>query len=108
MPETPSSYNPKRRTSDIERIAKFMNGFLAVEMLYDIPCPKKFENKDYDDMGDDEQNEWYEYTFEAVFRDAAFQVVGLLARELKLVELNLIKRRIDDHFKKAGIKYHRE
>jgi len=105
MSEIPAPYGPHHKKSDLERIAHFMNGFLGIEMFYDIPCPKKFEDLEYEDMDEDEQKEWYEYTFHAVFKDAAFQVVGLLGRELKAVEINLIKRRIVDFLKKAGIEY---
>src|ERR1700690_2066341 len=104
MSEIPFPYNPKgQKKSDIERIAHFMNGFLAVEMLYDIPCPDKFLKRRYDDLDEDEQKEWFEYTFASVFRDAALGAAGHMGRELKLVEINLIKRRISDFFKRADI-----
>ena len=106
MSEIPFPYNPKgQKKSDIVRIAHFMNGFLGVEMLYDIPCPDKFLKRKYDDLDEDEQKEWFEYTFAATFRDATFHVVGFLRRELKAVEINLIKRRIMNYFKQSGIEY---
>lgn len=106
MSEIPAPYGPHHKKSDLERIAHFMNGFLGVEMLYDIPCLKKFENKKYDDLDKDEQNEWFEYTFAAVFRDASQGTAGHLGRPLKVVELNLIKRRLINFFFKTNIEFH--
>ena len=104
MSEIPAPYGPHHKKSDPERIAQFMTGFLGVEMLYDIPCPEKF-TCDYEDMTPDEQNEWFEYTFLEVFKDAAYQAVGLLGRELKVVELNLIRRRILNYLNDNGFEY---
>jgi len=100
----PSNKSKKPKPSDIERIAHFMTAYLGVEMLEDIPCPEHLQ-KDYDDLDKDGKREWFEYTFHEVFKDAAFNVFGLLGRQLSVVELNLIKRRIVDFFKKAGIEY---
>jgi len=102
--ETPVPYGPKRKSSDIERVALFMTGYLGVEMLYDIPCPEKF-TADFEDMTPDQQMEWFEYTFLEIFKDAANQVVGLLGRELKVVELNLIRRRIINYLNASGFEY---
>jgi hypothetical protein len=107
MSEVPVPYGPQKKT-DIERIAAFMNGFLCPEMLNDIPLPQNLQNRDYDDLDEEEQREWYEITLNAVFRDAGLGAAGLLGRQLKVIELNLIKRRIADYFLKAGIDYKKD
>ena len=106
MSEIPARYGPKKKKSNIEMVAGFMNCFLGVEMLDDIQYPDTLRVCDYDDLDEDEQKEWYEYTLNAVFRDATFQAIGNLGRELSIVELNLIKRRIVDYFDRAGIEFH--
>jgi hypothetical protein len=108
MAEIPTPYGPKKKKSDIERVAHFMNGFLGIEMLEDIPYPKHLRICLYDELTNEEKKEWYEYTFGAVLKDATFQVAGFLGRALRAVEINLIKRRIADPFKKAGIEYDKE
>lgn len=105
MSEIPGPYGPKKKQSNLERVAAFMNGFLGVEMLDDIQYPDTLRVCDYDDLDEDEQKEWYEYTLNAVFRDATFQAIGALRRELSTVELNLIKRRIVNYFKQSGIEF---
>ena len=94
----------KKKISDIERIAAFMTGYLGVETLESIPCPEHLQC-DYDDLDDEGKNEWFEYTANVVFKEAAFLIVGMLGRPLRTVELNLVKRRIVDFLKKAGIEY---
>lgn len=102
MSEIPAPYGPKRKKPDLVRIADFMTGFLGVEMLQDIPCPENLQ-MNYDDMDDEQKKKWYEYTLNAVFKEAALQAAGLLGRQLKVVELNLIKRRIADFFIRNGM-----
>ena len=103
MSEFPAPYGPKRKLTNNERVAAFMNGFLGVEMLDDIQYPDSLRVCVYDDLDEEEQNEWYEYTLNAVFKDAAFQAIGAFGRELSTVELNLIKRRIVNFFIQTGI-----
>ncbi len=105
MSEIPAPYNPKgKKKSDIERIAHFMNGFLGPELLMDYPWPKRL-HKPYQDFTLAEQTEWFEIAFNMIFRDAKMEVGGLLGRELKVVEINLIKRRILDYFQELRIEY---
>ena len=105
MSEIPAPYNPKgKKKSDIERIAHFMNGFLGPELLMDYPWPKRL-HKPYQDLTPAEQTEWFELAFNMVFRDARLEVASLLGRELKEVEINLIKRRILDYFQELRIEY---
>ena len=82
-----------------------MNGYLGFEMLYDIPCPEKFYKREYDDLNQDEKREWYEYTLNELFHRAARDSFSVLGREPNVVELGLIKRRIVNYFKQAGIEY---
>ncbi|SRR5258708_37192495 len=103
MSAIPESNDPKRpKKKDLERIAKFMNGFLNLEMFDEIRYPED-QHCPYDDMSDEKKQQWYEYTFHEMFKDAAMQIAGLLGRQLSIVELNLIKRRIVDFFKRIGI-----
>jgi hypothetical protein len=105
MSETPGSYNPHSNKNPAAlRVANFMNGFLGPELLMDYPWPKRL-HKPYQDLTPAEQTEWFELAFNMVFRDAKLEIVGLLGRELKVVELNLIKRRILDYFQELRIEY---
>jgi hypothetical protein len=103
MPEKHDHDDPNN-LSPVERLARFLDGFLAVELLESIPCPKHLQ-KDYDDFDEDEKKEWYEFTFHEVFRETGREATatGFLGRQLSLVELNLIKRRIVNFFDAAGI-----
>ena len=87
---------------DIVRIANFMNGFLGFEMLEDIPCPDHLQCE-YEDLDVEGKNQWYEYTLNEVFRIAAMEAICVLGREPNVVELGLIKRRIENYFKESGI-----
>lgn len=105
MSAAPAPHNPKDgRISDIERVARFMNGYLSVETLEEIPCLENLQC-DFDDLDRDGKREWVEYTFNELFRMACLEVYGVLGRGPKLLELNLIKRRIVDYFKNIGIEY---
>ncbi len=108
MSEIPAPYgNKEKKKSDIERIAAFMTRFLEVGILGTFPYPEDLQ-KIYQDLDNPGKNEWYEHTFSAVFRDACQSVIGLLGRVLKPVEINLIKRRIVNYFKQAGIEYNKK
>lgn len=102
-----SEKNHPKKPSDIERIAQFMTAYLCVEVLDTIPCPDHLQC-DYDDLDEAGKNEWFEYTANAVFSEAAQEIVNRLGRQLSVVELNLIKRRIVDYFKTAGIEYKKD
>lgn len=105
MSEIPTPYNSHGpQTPDLERLARFLDGFLSYETLDDIPCPENLK-KDYDDLDEDEKKEWYEFTFHELFRIVAMESFSLLTREPTLVELGLIKRRIVNFFKSFGIEY---
>ncbi len=91
---------PKK--NDVVRIATFMNDFLNVEMIETIPYPNNIRGQ-YDDLDDEEKNQWLEYTFDVVFLNAHRKATGLLGRVLSFVESNLIKRRIINFFKQSGI-----
>src|SRR5579883_3318021 len=105
MSETPAPYNPKgKKLSDMERVAKFMNGDLSLETLEELPCPENID-KDYDDMNAKEKREWVEYTFNELFRMASLEVFSVLGRGANALELNLMKRRIVNYFKNIGIEY---
>ena len=102
--ERPSNNQNSSPKSDIERIARFMDGFIGFEMLDDIPCPDDLQC-DYDDLDENGKKRWYEYTFSAVLRDATMQAVGMLGRSLRKVEITLIQRRIENYFMESGIEY---
>ena len=102
MSENPVPYGRPDHRKPVERLARFLDGFLAIEFLETIPCPTHLQ-KDYDDMNDEERKEWSEFTFHEVFLDTSREAMGFLGRQLSLVELNLIKRRIINFFAKAGI-----
>ncbi len=105
MSEVPAPYNPKdKKTSDIERVARFMNGYLSLEILEEIPCPESLQ-RDYDDLDGDGKRQWVEYTFCELFRMASLEVYGVLGRGPNPLELNLMKRRIVNYFKNIGIEY---
>ena len=107
MSETPSPYNHLGpETPDLQRLARFMDNFLSIETLDDIPCPEHLKC-DYDDLDEDNKKEWYEFTFHELFRIAAMESFGFLRREPNVVELGLIKRRIVNFFKTLGIEYER-
>ena len=76
-------------------------------MLFDIPCPENL-SMDYVDMTPEQKKEWFEYTYFQVFKDAAYQVVEMLGRELTVIELNLIRRRILNYLKENGFEYERK
>ena len=103
--ERSPNQRPPNNPQDIQRIALFMNGFLSVENLDSLPCPVPLRC-DYQDLDGKGKEEWFVHHFHALFRDAAIEVAGLLGRQLSLVELNLIRRRIINFFKKLGIEYH--
>lgn len=105
MSEVPVPYGPKKKQSNMERVAAFMNGFLGKEIFMDISCPAHLQDKDYEDLDEDGKREWYEFTLNEIFRMAAMQVVCVLGRSPSAVELALIKRRIVNFFKQAGIEY---
>ncbi len=103
MSDIPMQYNPKGNPKrDLVRLAAFLNGFLTIETLEDLPCPENLKC-DYEDLNKDGKREWYEYTLNALFLMAARESFCVLGREPKIVELGLIKRRIVNFFKKAGI-----
>lgn len=104
MSEIPTPYSPKRKQPDMVRIAKFLNGFLHRDLLLDIDFPKKFQ-KDYAELSAGDKNEFFEVVFHDLFGDAAMQAAGFVGRELKVVELNLIKRRIVNFLKQSGFEY---
>jgi hypothetical protein len=108
MSEIPAPYNPKgRKLSPLEHLAAFMTGYLTVEVMVDLPTPENLQC-DYDDLDDDGKREWYEYTLNELFRMAARDSFSVLGRGPNLVELGLIKRRIVNFFKQAGIEYEKE
>ncbi|HEY5038862.1 MAG TPA: hypothetical protein VIJ93_07310 [bacterium] len=105
MSEIPAPYNPTpKKRSDLENIAAFLNYFLVVETLEDMNIPDHLA-LDYDDMNVKQKKEWYEFSFNAMFIRASQEILVMLRRQLNVVELNLIKRRIVDFFKQAGIEY---
>ena len=108
MSEIPAPYNPSpKKKSDLENIAAFLNYFLVVETLEEMPIPEHL-NRDYDDLDERGKKAWRDHTFKAVFEKAHQGCIEMLRRHLKEVERNLIKRRIIDFFKQAGIEYDNE
>ena len=100
-----TNQRPPNNPQDIQRIAQFMNGFLSLENLENLPCPEPLQ-KDYHDLDMAGKEEWFVHHFHLLFRDAAIEVAGLLGRQLNTVELNLIRRRVINFFKDQGIEYH--
>lgn len=92
------------KASGIERVAKFMDGFIGFEMLEDIPCPNDLQC-DYDDLDAEGKQRWYEYTYSEVLRDASMQASGMLGRGLSNPEISLIQRRVSNYFIENGIEY---
>ena len=107
MSEIPAPYghNSKgHKKSDLERIAHFMNGYLGRELLMDISYSEILQG-DYRDLSDELKKEWFAFTAHELFKESTFQIVGILARQLKPVESNLIKRRIADYLISIGIEF---
>ncbi len=98
---------PPHTPNDFQRIAFFMNGILSDETLDNLPCPEHLQC-DFNDLDSKGKGELYVNAFHTLFRDAAIEVAGLLQRKLEPMELNLIRRRIINNFKKFGIEYDRE
>jgi hypothetical protein len=107
MSENPAPYGRPDHIKPVERLARFLDGFLAIELLETIPCPTHLQ-MDYDDLDETGKKEWYEFTFHEVFRESGREAAGFLGRQLSLVELNLIKRRIINFLAKAGIEQTKE
>ena len=80
----------------------FLNYYLTRETLEEIQTPNHLA-KDYDDMTGEERKEFYEYCFHKLLGMAGLEICKMLGRRLRIVELNLVKRRILDFFKQAGI-----
>lgn len=84
-----------------------MNDYLSIKALEKIPFPEIL-HCDYYDLDDDGKKAWHEFAFNAIFLSANLETEGLLGRELKLVELNLISRRIVNFLKRIGIDYNKD
>jgi hypothetical protein len=89
---------------DLLRIAEFLNGYLGQELLMGFDTPKHL-HKDYDDMTTEERDELFEFAFNRIFTDSAIEVSDHLKRQLSVVELNLIRRRVLDFLKSLGMNY---
>jgi hypothetical protein len=108
MSEIPTPYNPKgNKKSDLKRIAHFMNGYLGSELLMDISFPENLQG-DYRDFSVSVKKEWHEFTFQQIFKESAYQIVGFLKRQLRPIELNLIKRRIAVYLTDLGVEYEKD
>lgn len=92
------------KKSDLLRIAQFLNGYLGKELLMGFDTPKHL-HKEYDDMTPEERDELFEFSFHVIFRDSANEIADHLKRQLSIVELNLIKRRVLDFLKSLGMNY---
>jgi hypothetical protein len=106
MSEIPAPYGHDNR-HPVQRLADFLNGYLSWELLEDIPTPEKF-HKDYEDMTPDDQRDFTEFALNAVFAEATRDVAEFLGRNPTIVEINLIKRRVVNFFKRGGIEYERD
>jgi hypothetical protein len=89
---------------DLLRIAEFLNGYLGKELLMGFDTPKHL-HKDYDDMTNEERDELFEFAFNRIFTDSAMEVSDHLKRQLSVIELNLIRRRVLDFLKSLGMNY---
>ncbi len=95
------------KENDIQLISKFLNDFLVFEIFINIPCPKNLQY-DYEDLDDSGKKELFEYTFNYVFRDACIETAEFLGRGLRLIELNLIRRRSLNFLKQNGLEYYQD
>ncbi len=87
-----------------ERIAHFLNGYLGNDLLDAIVIPINLA-KNYKEMTTEEQDELFEFVFHDIFKESAMYIADEMKRELRVVELNLIKRRVMDFLKQSGMKY---
>jgi|GEM_PF-6842574 len=100
MSEVPVPYGPKN--TDGERLAAFLDGYLSLESVENIPAPEGLEC-DFGDMADQQKKEWFAYTYHELFGVAALEIAGLFGRSLKAWELGLISRRVVLFLQKIGM-----
>lgn len=106
MSEIPAPYGKENRPPAL-RLAQFLNGYLSWELLEDIPTPKKF-HKDFEDMTKEVQQDFIEFALNAVFSEATRDVTEFLGRTPTIIEINLIKRRVVNFFKRGRIEYEKD
>jgi hypothetical protein len=92
------------QTPDLQRLARFMDGFLSYEIFKDIPYPENIA-LEYEDMNLAQKKEFFEFAFHELFRMAADESICVLKRNPTIPELGLIKRRIVNYLKSLGMEF---
>jgi hypothetical protein len=107
MSENPVPYNTdKSKRPSYVAIAGFLDGYLHRELLMDITAPDKF-NKNYSELTDEEQEEFFEYVFHILHGEAFRNVQDYIGRSLSNTEDALIKKRIVLFLMKQGFNYYK-
>ena len=93
MSENPVPYNTDKPKPSYIAIAGFLDGYLHRELLMDITAPDKF-NKNYSELTDEEQEEFFEYVFHIMHGETRGEVQAYIGRSPSNAEDALIKKRI--------------
>lgn len=104
MSEERAPYGARKKLSDQERIALFLNDFLGKESIMDIQYPTHLE-KPYEEMTTAEREDFFSETFRFVFMETSQAVSWFMRRPLAVFELGLIRRRIVILLKSLGFQY---